>query len=376
MVKEEIKRILCGRFVYLLLAGALVINLWILWNFREQKEIVDTSRSLKENGTEYVNTQNMEEIISAFDIAEEGRNGEYRIRNMVEGAVYLTDRLSAANLADSYISFWMLNGQAAEYARKAFGSLEGVLQKNRQVGTASQFFVPCSGSFFDLFSRWLPYACTLEAVLAAVLLMMRGVNEPFDTGTKSVVLASKTGRKISRIRGFASLMVSIGLAACIWLATYLLAEAVYQMGILWNTGIGSSMVLDSFFPILSRFPMNILGYTVLQFGMCLCITAVFAGMAYVFVMSAHKTVTAFARMAFACAAAAVFTQLFPRDNLLFFVFRFNPVDFVQKAGHWFVSGGTFLSVRYYEIGMVLFWGAVTAYFFNRRNKKFIKEDIV
>lgn len=376
MVKEEIKRILCGRFIYLLLAGALVINLWILWNFREQKETVDTSRGLKENGTEYVNAQNMEEIISAFDIAEEGRNGEYGIRNMVEGAVHLTDLLTAENLADSYISFWMLNRQAAEYARKAFGTLEGVVQENRKDGTAGQFFVPCSGSFFDLFSRWLPYACTLEAVLAAVLLMMRGVNEPFDTGTKSVVLASKTGRKISRIRGFAALAVSIGLAVCIWLFTYLSAEAAYHLGTLWNTGIGSSMVLDSFFPILSRFPMNILGYTVLQFGMCLCMTAVFAGMAYVFVMNAHKTVTAFARMAFACAAAAVFTQLFPRDNLLFFVFRFNPVDFVQKAGHWFVSGGTFLSVRYYEIAMVLFWGALTAYFSGCRNRKFKKEDIV
>ncbi|MDE6063436.1 MAG: hypothetical protein K2G20_02465, partial [Lachnospiraceae bacterium] len=60
---------------------------------------------------------------------------------------------------------------------------------------------------------------------------------------------------------------------------------------------------------------------------------------------------------------------------LFFILRFQPVEFVKNAGRWFASGAGFLSVLYYEAVFVLFWGALLLLLLIRQYKKFRLEDI-
>ncbi len=374
-MKEECRRIICNRLPWLLLTAALTVNLWILWNFQGQREYVQTSRSLAEEGTEYVTSENQEEIITAFAGAEEGHSGEIRVRNMVEGTLGLAGQLKAQDLANACIESMKLKKSAAEHARKAFAALEPVLDKNREDGTATQLFVPCSGRFFDLFSRWLPLAATVESILVAVLLMLRCVNEPFDQRTAAIIYTSKRGRRVNHTRFLAVTAVATGLTAAIWALALGMAAVVFPMGKLWNVKLGSMMVLDAFYPIITRFPVSIGAYLALQFLVSLCLAWLFGAMAYFTVLGGHNTFTAFGKMALACLLAAAVTQNFPRKTLLYFILRFNPVDFAGKAGRWFACGGSFMSVKGYEALFILTWTSLFGGLCVRRSRRFLGEDL-
>lgn len=374
-IKEECRRIVWGRLPWLLLAAAMIINVWILWNFEEQREYVETARKLAENGVEYVTLERQEEIIQSFAGPEERHPGKIRVRNLVEGVEQAAKRLKAQDLADIYIEAMKLKGSAARQAEKAFATLDPVLESNKECGIIRQLFVPCGGQFFELFSRWIPLAATIEGILAAVLLMLKCVNEPFDQRTGAVVYTSKRGRRVNHTRFWAVMAVVTGFAGVVWALTLGVAGILFSMGKLWDVKLGSMMVLDMFNPVITRFPVSIGAYTLLQFLVSLCMIWQFGAMAYFAVLNTHNTYTAFGEMAFACLGIVALTQNFPRSTMLYFILRFNPVDFTGKAGRWFASGGSFLSVKGYEVLFLLFWGSLLWGLCIHRSKEFLKEDL-
>ena len=374
-MREECRRILSSRLLWLLLAGATAVNGWIFWNFQGQREYVQTARQLAEKGVESVTRETQEEIIGAFARAEEGYPEVTRVRNMVEGAVWLAERLKAQDLADACTEDMKLEGDAAEYAEALFAELEPVIEQNRADGTAGQFFVPCGGRFFDLFSRWIPLAVTLESILGAVLLMLKCVNEPFDRRTGGVVYATRRGRKTNHTRFWAVTAAVTGFTGAVWALTMGMAGVFFPMGKLWDVKLGSMMVLDNFSPMITRFPVSIGRYMVLQFLVSLCMAWLFGAMAYSAVIKRHNTFTAFGEMALVCLGIAAVTRNYPRSTVLYFVLRFNPVDFAGKAGRWFACGGSFLSARGYEILFILFWGGVLGGLCVWRSRRFLKEDL-
>ena len=72
---------------------------------------------------------------------------------------------------------------------------------------------------------------------------------------------------------------------------------------------------------------------------------------------------------------AAVTEIFPRNSMLLFAVRFNPVEFIKKAGRYFAGGAGFLSVKYYEIAFILCWGVLLLAFLVGRYKSFLAEDI-
>ncbi len=375
MVWEECRRICCSRLLWLFLMGSMVVNLWIVWNFQEQQEYVEISRKLAESGVLWLDQENVEEILQAFAGSQGGDPGKIPVQNILEGTLHLIREFAAADLADTYILSRKLQGDAAAYARKVYATLEPVIEENRQDKTARGFFVPCGGRFFDLYSRWLSLALTVESILGSVLLMMRCVNEPFDQRTGAEIYASRLGRRIQAVKGRAAIMVSTGCTVAVWAMTMGMAGVVFPLGKLWDTRLGSMMVLDTFFPLVTRFPVSIRGYLGLQFLVCWCVACLFGGLAYVAVTASHRILPAVGKLALICFGVAVLTQVFPRKTVLYFVLRFNPVDFAGKAGRWFASGGSFLSARGYEVLFVVFWGVVVLGWCRARNCRFLKEDL-
>lgn len=376
---EECRRILECRMIWLLLAGAMTVNIWMIWNFGEQADYAAVSGELAKRGVKTVTRETQEEIIGAFAAVEERYPGEIRVQNLVEGAVYLarhaTAQELAENLADACVTSMKLEGDAAEYVRKTFGTLESIIEQNQENGTAEQFFVPCGGRFFDLFSRWLPLALTIEAALTSVLLMMKCVNEPFDRHTCAVIYATRTGREINRVKRRCVLTVTAGFTAAVWSMTMVTAGAVFPIGELWDTKLGSMMVLDSFYPLVTRFPVSIRTHMAFQFLLSLCLACVYGEFAYAGIVRTHRAFSAFGKMAFVCFGAAVLTQISPRDTMLYFILRFQPVDFAAKAGRWFASGGKFFSVKGYELLFVIFWGGAAVCFGCLRSRRFLREDL-
>ncbi len=275
MVWEECRRICCSRLLWLFLMGSMVVNLWIVWNFQEQQEYVEISRKLAESGVLWLDQENVEEILQAFAGSQGGDPGKIPVQNILEGTLHLIREFAAADLADTYILSRKLQGDAAAYARKVYATLEPVIEENRQDKTARGFFVPCGGRFFDLYSRWLSLALTVESILGSVLLMMRCVNEPFDQRTGAEIYASRLGRRIQAVKGRAAIMVSTGCTVAVWAMTMGMAGVVFPLGKLWDTRLGSMMVLDTFFPLVTRFPVSIRGYLGLQFLVCWCVAYLF-----------------------------------------------------------------------------------------------------
>lgn len=372
--REEVRRVLGGRLFWILFAGALVVNFWFIINYEGNVPMVAAAVVLEENGVHHVTEENKEEIIAAFAGREPG-NAQISVCSAVEAVPRMAEHLEAADFAEIFIEDLRLAGKAADMVRNACAPLEELLLRDRKNNTAVSLFVPCTAGFFDLFAYFLPIACTVEASLAAVLLMLRCVNAPYDNRSKELVYTTKTGRRLNRLQTESALFTILLFAVALWGSTILLAEGVFRMGELWQVKVGSMMMLHFFYPILCRFSISLSTYMLLQAALSVCMALLFGIAAAFFVTRTHRTVTAFFKISFCCALAAAAAEIAPRDSLLFFILRFQPVEFVKKAGRWFASGAGFLSVRYYEAAFVLFWGALLLLLLIRQYKKFRLEDI-
>ena len=372
--REEVKRILTGRLFWILFAGALAVNFWFIINYKGNVSMVAAAAVLEENGVHHVTAENKEEIIAAF-AGREPTNAQISVRNAVEAVPLMAEQLGAADFAEFFIEDFKLTGKAADMVRNIRAPLEELLLRDRKNDTAAALFVPCTAGFFDLLSYFLPIACTVEASLAAVLLMLRCVNAPFDNRSKELVYTTKTGRRLNRLQTESALFAILLFAVALWGSTILLAEGVFRMGELWPVKVGSMMMLHFLYPMICRFSISLSTYMLLQAALSVCMALLFGIAAAFFVTRTHRTVTAFFNISFCCALAAAAAEIAPRDSPLFFMLRFQPVEFVKKAGRWFASGAGFLSVRYYEAVFVLFWGALLLLHLIRQYKKFRLEDI-
>ena len=100
--REEVKRILRGRLFWILFAGALVVNLWFIMNYRGNVPMVAAAVGLEENGVHHVTEENKEEIIAAFAGREPG-NAQISVRNAVEVVPQMAEYLEAADFAEIFI---------------------------------------------------------------------------------------------------------------------------------------------------------------------------------------------------------------------------------------------------------------------------------
>lgn len=374
-MREELRRQMCSPIFWGLLAGAMLMNLWILVNFSSQRKMVQRSRGAWEKLQLPVSEESAGRYLGELESVEAKVKGVPTFEQMMTGTLYMMQKLDGDTLGAAFVSSMMLKEGAQEYVEGEYDKLEKVLEKNRRDGTAAAFFVPGNQGFFELFSRWIPLFCTLESILAGVMFMMRSVSEPFSSGTAIVVYATKTGRKSQDKRRRAAALSGVLFTVSTWGITCLAACAVFPLGSLWKTRIGSMMLLDSLFPMVSRFPMTAAGYVVLESAVSIFTAVLFSYISFAFVTRNKNSFVSFVQLGFACACIFTMTSLFPKNSRIFFAMQYNPVDLAQKAGHWLVSGGTFFSPQYYELFVLLLWGSFAGFAVYRARKRFEREDL-
>lgn len=374
-MREEWKHQLCSPLFWGILIGSILVNMWILANFRGQREFVKRSREVWEQVRLPLSEESAGIYLDALEPIEEKETGVPTLQQMMEGTLYMLRELDGESLADAFSSSLMLDGRAEDYVKEEYGKLETVLEENRENGTAAGFFVPCCRNFFELFSRWIPLSCTLESILAGILLMMRSVSETFTTGTAPVVYTAKAGRRIQDSRRRAAAASGILFTVCIWSVTLLGACAVFPLGSLWKTPVGSMMLLDSFFPMISRIPLTAAGYVGAEFLISLFTALLFSYMSFSPVTRNKNSFASFVQLGMGCAVVYTVTSLFPKDSRFYFTMQYNPVDLAGKAGHWMVSGGTFFSPQHYEVLVLLLWGVVAGAAAYAARRKFLAEDL-
>lgn len=374
-MKEEWKRQIKSPLFWGLMIGSLLINFWILANYSGQRELVVKSREAWMKLNLPVNETSVQLYLKELESVEERKAGVPGFKQVLDGALYMQQELDGQDLADVFSTAFMLRGEALKYVEEEYGKLDKVLEYNRRDGTAAMFFVPGNRGFFELYSRQIPLFCTLESILAAVLLMMKSVNEPFSVGTAMVVFATKTGRKSQDKRRRAAVLTSVVFAVGVWAVTCLSAGILFPMGNLWKTRVGSMMLLDSFFPIISRFPMTVAAYLGLEFGISVLSSVLFCYLSYIFAARNQNSFASFVQLMFGCACIYTVTSLFPKDSRFFFTVQYNPVSLIQRAGHWVVSGGPFFSPQYYEITVLLLWGSLIGIAVYLSRRRFLREDL-
>lgn len=374
-MREEWKRQISRPLFWGVLIGSILINMWILANFGGQRELVKKSREIWEELQLPLDEESAEMYLEALEPIEKKESGVPSFRQIMDGTRYMIKEMDSDSLADAFSSSQMLTGEAEAYIKTEYGKLGKVLEENRGNGTAASFFVPCSRNFFDLFSRWIPLACTLESILAGILLMMQSVSETFSAGTAAVVYATKAGRRIQDRRRRMAASAGLLFTLCIWSVTVMTACAVFPLGSLWKTPIGSMMLLDSFFPILSRMPLNAAEYVGMEVVVSIFTVLLFSYISFSLVIRNKNSFVSFIQLGLGCSVIYTVTSLFPKDSRFYFTMQYNPVDLARKAGHWMVSGGTFFSPQYYEVIVLLCWGGIAGAAAYAVRKRFLAEDL-
>ncbi len=389
-MKQEFKRFISRPLIYVLLAGCMIVNGWILLNHINERAIVLAAAGLLEEWENegnvgntdkavYVTEENLQAIKSQLEKnmpdASLQENADVSLENLLKGTVVMARTVTSKDLASGFIESAGLFGGAAAKASEICGSLSGLFEKLNESGIANRFFVPCHLGFFDMFCRELFPALAFEGILLCVLLMLRAANDTFSAKTVLVVFATKQGRK-NQWSCFAGAMAGCALMlAVLWGLTLGAAAVCYPIGNLWNTPLGSCMILSQLFPVVARFPMTVLGYMAAEFFVALLLGLLFAAAAFGLSELWHNSFKVFIVMVFAGMVLALVPS-FAKGSKAWFVLNYNPVNLAGNAGFWFASGKAWVAPAHYELITFLVWGLLAAILVFFMTRRFYKEDIL
>ena len=383
---EEWKRIFGRPMVYVLFAGCMILNLWVIWNYSGQRSLAaassEAAESFSEGGDFLQVNENNSRLIAQYITgkapdADGNTNlaGIPTILQMLEGAGTMADVIGPSDLADVYISGMDLKGSAADGARDVFKQVGPIMEQNRENGVSRAFFVPCNENFFELFSGSLLPFMIIESIVCAVLLMINTANDPFSAKLTGLIYTCKRGRKIQTGKCMVGLLAGLIFTVALWTLTIGLAALVFPLGSLWHTPLGSMMVLDKFYPVIPWFSMSVITYIGVQLLIALGCVCLFSLAAYGLVIRLHQSFSSFMILGFVSALVYTITWCFPKTNSVYLALQYNPVDLARKAGHWLVNGASFMSPRFYEIGTFGLWAAVLTAAIIFVTRRFYREDL-
>lgn len=374
ILRAELTSIFSRPFCWALLAGCLLINGWLLLNYAGQRDMVLAGTAAEAELGELDGTT-LPEYQKRMEVFDRKDENALTARQMLEGGLAMAERLEASDLADAYAGNMKLQGKALEYAREQFEKLSPMLETNRENGTANAFFIPCTEGFSELFCRWIPLFATLEGILCGVLMTIRNVTEPFAAGSAGILLSCPAGRRICAWKRRAGCISGVILCILVWGITLTAAGMLFPLGRLWNTPLGSMMLLEGLCPVISQIPMTLLAYLAVQAGISLLAVFLFSMFAGWGALQTRNALTASAGLGVVCMGIYTFVFLFPRDTVLWFLMRCNPVTFAGEAGHWMTNGAFSLSFAGGTAGTLLVWGILAAALVLWQSRWFAKADI-
>ena len=382
-MKEELKRFFKKPLFYIFLCGCMVINLWILWNHSSERSLVKASAAVADQGIGgdrmvYVTEETIRELYLSLQSAINEDSGEYTelcLRTLLKGTLSLAKDVSPSDLAAGFITSAGLFGGGAQKAREICEGLLGIFERIKESGIASRFFVPGHHGFFDMYCKELIPAMSIEGIVVCVLLMLRTANDAFSSGTYSLVFTTKKGRKSQWSRFAAGMLGAAAFTAMLWGLCLGAAALWFPLGSLWNTPLGSCMILSNLFPVIGRIPMTVLGYMGVELFVALCLNLLFAAAAFGLAQWRHHSFRAVLIMGFFSMLISLVTSL-TKGLGAYFVLAHNPVDMAQRAGFWLASGIAWVAPDNYELITLMLWGILTAVLVFIMTRKFYREDLI
>ena len=368
------KRLIRQPFLWIFLAGCIGINMWLLANHVSQRGLVlESVKAQEELGS--LNEENKGAYIERLEQFGTDEEGMLTPSQMILAALSMARDLTAQDIADAYIGNMQLTGDGADRAMACFERFEPVLKENRAEGRANAFFAPEVQGFFLFLGQQLPLFCTLEGILANVCIAFKGMTDPFATGNSLLIFSLKTGRRLCLWKRGTAVMAGWIWGTLVWGISMGLTLWVFPLGSLWQTPVGSMMLLSGMCPLLSQVPLSLTGYMVLQFAISLAVMGLFSLFAGWAALHTKNTLTAGAGLGLVCMAVYTFVKLFPGSSIWWFAVRYNPITLAWSAGQWLVCGATSLNTVGYVAVTLILWGAAAGVLIRVQTRNFGREDL-
>lgn len=163
--------------------------------------------------------------------------------------------------------------------------------------------------------------------------------------------------------------------AFLWMATMTAAAVLFPLGDLWDTPVGSMMMLDGMCPLISEIPMTLRTYLFAQAGISILVGLLFYFAAGWAALRTRNALTAAAGLGIVCMAVYTLAELFPGVDKVWFWIRHNPVTFAADAGRWLANGALSLSSVWEAAAVLALWGAVATLLITWQYRKFLRADI-
>lgn len=372
----EIRKTVRPGLLAAFLGVGMMINLWFIWNESDEADLVRECGKIASEEGLYVDLSYLYDRLEIY----ENQFRQISIGRSLSVLTEMKEKLTMADIGDAYISNMKLKGQAADWAKKGFDFMVPVLENAVKSGHSDALFVPAGAEFFQFFSRKLVLVLTLEAVTAGVLLMLLTLDYESACSSEATVYVTKKGRKIMKTKLFAGLFAGFCFGSILWGITLVLIHIVFEPNAMWSTPVSSFMVTDSGYPVFANtdlygVEMTVGGYICIQFILSMGITFVFGLGAFVFYGKLKNVYTAFIFMALLCAVIYTMCWFTPGNSWWWYILRYNPVSFIERAGGWLLTGAGFWMPKGYAVAAPLLWALLAAAISGVTYEKFLKEDL-
>ncbi|WP_172253446.1 hypothetical protein [Saccharibacillus deserti] len=271
-----------------------------------------------------------------------------------------------ADIAESYIRWYRLDGTNAQRIRNKYDKLQPVVDRKAAVGEKppvyfsgrmSDFQVLLFGKLLKFISQEIGLLALLAALLAAAYEQMRG--------TEPVIYASKTGRRVQLPKLYASLTVSALLSVFVIGASLLIFFALFNFSVPWQADVSSVFdhALGETKPFITWHDLTVAEYlwaTIgigigLALGCCLLGFAAGTGL--------RSAYGAFGAAVFVLAAFDLIARapFLPVGSIFKSAWGLNPMWLWRNSGTWFTDGrADMLWANFETLGLCAYSAAFAA----------------
>ena len=262
-------------------------------------------------------------------------------------------------IAERYISGLGLTGRTAQRMRAKFDALQTSVDRLALTGDSySPYFgehtFNMHQSLFNSFG--LVGRLLLQGAILAVLLALLCIGHEQAHHTQHVVYATKTGRRLLRLKIAASLVTGIGLYALLAAVTLALHFSVVDFSNVWGSSVSSGFNFLADFhsgarPFATWQSFTVRSYLWASLGVSLGLVICFSLMGAIVGTFSKNGYVGFLVVLLINALCLVLPMVLPINSYLPFIVLMSPMGLWSNADLWFTDGGFFTLWRNFEL-----WG--------------------
>ena len=371
ILKHELRKILLFPAIIGFVVLALAVNIAMVASMRNSYAnfIADTSRITGINlGAEFDDRVVGLEPSLYADL----------LRLQTAGRIDVLDGYTTGYIADSAVARLELSGLSERLMRRKYERFQLAVDARQAAGDSmTLYFAEATFWRHEALFGYTMGLLLFQGIILAALIMLLSLGYETSAKTDFVVYSTKVGRKISRHKLIAGIIVGIGIYALLAAVTLSLYFALNPMGGIWGSSVSSgfNFVRDGFIarPFVTWRSFNVAEYLFASIGVSFALVLCFSLMAYAIGLWLKNSYVGFLVIV-AVNGLLFLLPFYSPIAMLNFTITQTPIWMVMMRGLWFTDGGSNVVWPHFEtVGVIgsltvlAIIGAWATARFNRRN---------